>query len=62
MKALPVVGAVAIGALVRASAFSVFGDAITEGRDLGLSILVLTAALLAPLMIPGVRRFILKTG
>lgn len=61
MKALPFVGAVALGALVRASAFSVFGDAIAEGRHLGTSILVLTAALLAPLTIPGVRRFILRT-
>lgn len=60
MTALPFISAVAIGALVRAIAFSVFGDAIAEGRNLGFSIIVLTAALVAPLTIPGVRRFILK--
>lgn len=60
MNILLFISSIGLGALVRASAFSVFGDAIAQGRNLGVSVVVLTLALLAPLTIPAVRRVILK--
>jgi hypothetical protein len=56
MPFLPLFAAIAAGSLVRAGSFSLFGDAIVEGRSLVIAIIAMSILALVPLAFPRFRR------
>lgn len=56
MPFLPLFAAIATGSLVRAGSFSLFGDAIVEGRSLVIAIIAMSILALVPLAFPRFRR------